>query len=230
MEKSAQWLSDQLGCSFNEPRLLEQALTHRSASKRNNERLEFLGDAVLDLVISEMVYARRPDADEGELSRLRASLVRKSTLAGIATELDFGRHIVLGAGEKKSGGHRRSSILADAFEAVIGAVYLDQGFEVAATVIRRAFENRAASLPDADTLKDPKTRLQEFLQGEGMPLPVYKTTSVTGKAHRQHFEVLCVVQKHELQREQTTSGNGGSRRDAEQSAATAMLARLQAHR
>jgi ribonuclease-3 len=223
LDKSAKWLKAQLDYEFDDPALLSQALTHRSASNLNNERLEFLGDAVLDLVVSELVFRRCPAANEGELSRLRASLVRESTLADLANELDFGRHLILGSGEKRSGGHQRASILADAMEALFGAIFLDRGIAEAERVIRRVLASRADNLPDPDDLKDPKTRLQERLQGAGLSLPVYATEKVSGKAHRQRFEVSCRVAERNVE----TSGSGSSRRDAEQSAAASMLDKLQ---
>ena len=226
MDKTALWLSEKTGYEFRDPALLQQALTHRSAARRNNERLEFLGDAVLDFVVSDIVFEARPDADEGELSRLRASLVRDTTLAQLATELGFGEHLILGSGERKSGGHRRASILADALEAVFGAVYLDAGFEAAAGVIRDVFAARTNELPDAETLKDPKTLLQELLQGDGLALPSYRTERISGKAHRQEFEVSCTIDTPEL----VTTGRGSSRRDAEQDAASRMLGELRAGR
>lgn len=199
-----------------------QALTHRSAARRNLERLEFLGDAVLDFVISEIVYRLHTDADEGELSRLRASLVRDSTLAEIASEIELGSHLILGPGEKKSGGHRRASILADSLEAIFGAIYLDAGFEAAEAVISRLFAGRAQELPEPDALKDPKTRLQERLQGDGYALPDYTTVKVSGKAHRQVFDVSCSIAELDL----VTRGQAMTRRDAEQEAASKMLEAL----
>lgn len=218
-DSKARWLKQHFDYEFNDPSLLVQALTHRSAANRNNERLEFLGDAVLDFVVSDIVFGERPNADEGELSRLRASLVRDTTLAELAVEYGLGEHLILGSGEKKSGGHRRASILADAVEAIFGAVYLDSGFDDADRVIRRAFAPRTSELPDPDDLKDPKTRLQEWLQSDGYALPVYDTESISGKAHQQVFSVTCTIK--ELGR--VTHGQASSRRDAEQSAAANML-------
>lgn len=222
LDRTAQWLKQALGYEFCNASLLAQALTHRSAATYNNERLEFLGDAVLDFVVSDLVYEKRPDADEGELSRLRASLVRDTTLVELATELTLGDHLILGSGEKKSGGHGRASILADALEAIFGAIYLDSGFDAAEKVIRSAFAGRADCLPDPDELKDPKTRLQEYLQGDGYPLPVYATVQVSGKAHQQVFDVSCTIVEHDI----VTQGRGRSRRDAEQAAASKMLEEL----
>ena len=190
------------------------------ASGANNERLDFLGDAVLDFVISDAVFKRRPDADEGDLSKLRASLVKDTSLAKLAADLGIGKHLVLGSGERKTGGHRRESILADALEAIFGAVFLDSGFAAAAEIIERVFAQRLEDLPNADDLRDAKTRLQEWLQARKMALPDYELLSVTGKAHRQRFSVSCTVS--ELS--QTTEGESTTRRKAEQQAAQRMLA------
>jgi ribonuclease-3 len=222
LEKAAAWLKNNLGYEFVDEELLQRALTHRSAPGRNNERLEFLGDSVLQLVVSELVFGERPDASEGRLSRLRSLLVKDHTLSELATDLGLGEHLVLGSGEKKTGGHRRASILADALEAVFGAVYLDSGFEAARKVIHTAFGDRINQLPEGGELRDPKSRLQEFLQGQQRPLPVYKMENVSGKAHKQYFEVSCVIAEPELR----TDGAGSTRRDAEQEAATAMLAAI----
>ena len=219
MNAAAKWLQTSIDYDFDDPSLLERALTHRSAPGSNNERLEFLGDAVLDFVVSDIVFHLESDADEGDLSRLRASLVRDTTLAEVAAGIGLGRHLILGPGELKSGGFRNTSILADALEAIFGAVYLDRGFEAADAVIRRALDSRIRSLPDVAELKDPKTRLQERLQAAGHPLPDYQTESVSGKAHRQTFLVRCVVTAFDLD----TQGKGSSRRDAEQEAARRML-------
>ena len=224
MDKAHSWLEKKLHYQFNDASLFEQALTHRSASGRNNERLEFLGDAVLDFVITEALYVSYPEADEGDLSRLRAALVRDASLASIAQELGIGEHLRLGGGERKSGGHRRESILADALEAVFGAVFLDAGFEAAKALIDKLFAERLAGLPHVDELRDPKTRLQEWLQGRKRELPAYELIEVTGEAHKQHFTVSCTVAEHS----EVTSGEGSSRRNAEQQAAEKMLASLEA--
>ena len=223
MDNAERWLGKSLGYSFNDVGLLRQALTHRSAPGSSNERLEFLGDAVLDVVVSEVLFHALPDAPEGDLSRLRASLVRDTSLAGIASELGIGEHLILGSGELKSGGHRRQSILADALEALFGAVYLDSNFATAADLIRRVFGDRLRDLPHADELRDPKTRLQEWLQARGAPPPEYEVVNVSGKAHQQRFEVRCLVPGAE-----PTTGEGRSRRGAEQQSARRMLARLTA--
>lgn len=223
MDKAETWLDKSLLYRFNDTNLLELALTHRSADGRNNERLEFLGDAVLDFVISEALFDLRPDASEGDLSRLRASLVRDTSLARIATDLGLGEHIILGSGERKSGGHRRKSILADALEAIFGAVYLDSGFEAARAMIERVFATRLEELPDAEALRDPKTRLQEWLQARQLKLPDYSLVDISGQAHAQTFEVQCSIDGIET----TSRGSGSSRRQAEQRSARAMLEILQ---
>ncbi|MGC9457010.1 MAG: ribonuclease III [Halothiobacillaceae bacterium] len=215
-------LADRLGLEFSDEALLECALRHRSAGANNNERLEFLGDGVLNFVIAEQLFQRRPDAPEGELSRLRATLVREGTLAEIARQHDLGAFLTLGSGELKSGGFRRASILADALEALIGAVYLDRGFDAARTLVLSLFENRLAHLPEADELKDPKTRLQEYLQARQLDLPRYEVVDVQGAAHAQTFRVACSVRG----RADVAEGTGSSRRKAEQSAAEHMLNRL----
>lgn len=223
MDNAERWLSKTLGYSFSDVGLLQQALTHRSAPGASNERLEFLGDAVLDIVISEVLFHSLPDAPEGDLSRLRASLVRDTSLAGVAAELGIGEQLILGSGERKTGGHRRQSILADALEALFGAVYLDSDFDTAAELIRGIFRDKLQELPHADDLRDPKTRLQEWLQARGASPPDYELVDVTGKAHQQHFEVRCLVPDRE-----PAPGEGRSRRIAEQQAARRMLARLSA--
>ncbi len=201
---------------------MQQALRHRSVGGTNNERLEFLGDAVLGMVIAHELYTRFPKAAEGELSRLRASLVKKPTLAEVARDLKLGDFLVLGSGELKSGGFRRDSILADALEAVFGAIYLDAGFASCRDVILRLYRNRLDATPAAAQLKDPKTRLQEYLQAQHLDLPEYTVTAIQGQAHRQTFEVSCRV----AQLDQQANGTGSSRRRAEQDAAACMLALL----
>lgn len=215
-------LAQHIGITFASPELLEMALRHRSAGNMNNERLEFLGDAVLNLVIANQLYTMHSKATEGELSRWRASLVREESLAVIARELDLGSYLVLGPGELKSGGFRRDSILADALEATIGAVYLDQGFDVAQALLVRLFERMLQDLPDAASLKDPKTRLQEWLQGGKRELPSYEVTTIRGQAHKQVFEVTCTLSDTQ----QTAVGRGSSRRKAEQAAAESMFEAL----
>ena len=220
--KAETWLQTTLGYRFNDAYLLQQALTHRSCPGDNNERLEFLGDAVLDVVIAEVVFRTHANAPEGDLSRLRASLVKDTSLAELSSSLGLGDHLVLGGGERKSGGHRRESILADALEAIFGAVYLDAGFEAARSVIEHAFGDRLTNLPSVDELRDPKTRLQEWLQARALGLPLYELASVSGKAHQQKFEVSCSVRDSTTM----TTGSGTTRRNAEQESAEKMLAAL----
>ena len=222
MKNAASWLASTLQYEFEHDEYLRQALTHRSASGSNNERLEFLGDAVLDTVISEIVYRFRPEGTEGELSRMRSALVKDTALAELAAELGIGEYLVLGPGEKKAGGHRRASILADALEALFGAVYLDSGYESAVRVICSAYGDRLEKLPDPADLRDPKTRLQEFLQAIKRQLPAYEVSNTSGKAHRRVFTVTCTLAETGEQ----SSGEGGSRRDAEQDAADNMLRSL----
>ena len=222
MDKAESWLNKTLHYRFEDVGLLNQALTHRSATGRNNERLEFLGDAVLDLVISDAVYRARPEASEGDLSRLRSSLVKEKTLAAIAAELGVGDYLILGSGEKKTGGHRRESILADALESIVGAVFLDRGIGAATEIIERVFAQRLKDLPAADQLRDPKTRLQEWLQGRGRGLPEYELVNVSGAAHKQKFEVSCSVNDTSS----VTRGTSTTRQKAEQKAAAEMLAIL----
>jgi ribonuclease-3 len=218
--QAATWLKKTLDYEFADARLLQLALTHRSSPGDNNERLEFLGDAVLDFVISEVVFRTHPLAPEGDLSRLRASLVNDASLAELAAQIGLGEHLHLGGGERKSGGHRRDSILADALEAIFGAVYLDAGFDAARRVIEQAYGERLQEFPDVAELRDPKTRLQEWLQARQMGLPDYALLQVSGKAHQQTFAVSCTASGA------TTSGQGSTRRNAEQQAAEAMLSRL----
>jgi len=222
LNKAKAWLKDSLDYQFNDTRLLELSLTHRSAPGQNNERLEFLGDAVLDFVISEVVYLSHPMAPEGDLSKLRASLVSDVSLAQLAANLGIGEHLILGSGERKTGGHRRESILADALEAIFGAVYLDAGFDASKAVIERAFGERLQVFPDVEELRDPKTRLQEWLQARQEKLPDYELVNVSGEAHRQKFEVRCSVAESGV----TMTGTGTTRRNAEQQAAEGMLLHL----
>ena len=219
MKKAESWLDKTLQYRFENAELFQQALTHRSATSHNNERLEFLGDAVLDFVISDAVYRARQDASEGDLSKLRASLVKDESLAQLALELGLGEHLILGSGEQKSGGYRRESILADALEAIFGAVFLDSGFSAAGAVIERVFAKRLQELPDLEDLRDPKTRLQEWLQARGMELPAYALAGVTGKAHKQRFDVSCTVAAVSA----VTRGESTTRRKAEQLAAAEMI-------
>ena len=216
-------LQERLQHRFKDPRLLARALTHRSFSAEHNERLEFLGDSVLNLLMSERLYREFPSASEGDLSRLRARLVSEEPLAEIAQQMNLGELLLLGSGELKTGGFRRQSILADAFEALCGALYLDGGPEAVRARIGPWFEPRIAALPEPSTLKDAKTRLQEHLQGSGRPLPVYTVKRTSGEPHAQTFLVSCLLPH--LQTE--TEGEGPSRRRAEQVAAQAALNALE---
>lgn len=211
-----------IGHVFRSPALAERALRHRSAGRDNNERLEFLGDALLGLVIAEVLFAAFPEADEGQLSRLRAALVKKDSLAEIARELDLGSYLTLGPGELRSGGQARSSILADAFEALLAGVYLDAGPEAARAVILRLFDQRISALDPGWQGKDPKTRLQEHLQGRRLALPVYEVIETQGEQHRQTFRVLCRITDLAIEVE----ASGRSRRIAEQTAAARAIEKL----
>lgn len=216
-----------LGVEFHHPELLVQALRHKSAGTPNNERLEFLGDAVLGLVIADELYRRYPDKLEDGLSLMRAALVRRDTLAGIAREFDLGRAVELGPGELRSGGHNRNSILADAFEAVIGAVFLDAGFPAAEALLQRLFRER---LDNVVVSKDAKTRLQELLQASGAPLPEYSVSNTSGADHARSFEVQCLVAKGGgADQSLSATGVASSRRAAEQQAAGQMLELLGQH-
>jgi ribonuclease-3 len=210
---------NRLGHQFSDLSLLEQALTHRSFGSFNNERLEFLGDAVLDLIVSEMLYQQFPTASEGDLSRLRAVLVRGEALAKMARGIELGDQLRLGSGELKSGGFRRDSILAGAYEAVIGAILLDAGFDVCRVRVASWFKPLLADLTLGDAHKDPKSRLQEYLQGKGEALPVYKLLTVSGEGHAQQFDVQCCFDGDS----NDYRGVASSRRKAEQAAASAAL-------
>ncbi|NVK21084.1 MAG: ribonuclease III [Kangiellaceae bacterium] len=212
-------LCRRLGYQFSDQKLFKKALTHRSATNYHNERLEFLGDAILGMVIAEYLFERFPSADEGQLSRLRSMLVRGKTLAKIAKELEVGDNLHLGEGELKSGGFRRESILADAFEAIIGAIYLDSDFQTVKRITLEIYHDRLQNLSLQMVEKDPKTRLQEWLQSKKMELPLYELLKVTGEAHQQTFEVKCFINEKDL----TTLGSGASRRTAEQQAAEKAL-------
>jgi len=212
-----------LGYQFNDGRLLQTALTHRSSAGDNNERLEFLGDAVLAFVIGEYLYRRFPGAPEGALTRLRASLVRRETLADVARELDIGGHIHLGGGERKSGGWRRDSILANTLESLIGAVYLDGGMEPCRALVLRVLASRLDGISADEPEKDPKTSLQEFLQARHRPLPVYSVIAESGEDHERVFRVRCLMEDSG----QSVVGEGRSKRSAEQSAAGLALELVQ---
>ena len=222
---SADALQRTLGYEFADPALLTMALTHRSAGSRNNERLEFLGDSIVNHIIADALYHRFPDAREGDMSRMRASLVKGDTLAELARELQLGDYLVLGPGERKSGGYRRSSILADTLEALAGAILLDAGFQRCRDCVLGWFGTRLEQLATGVADKDAKTRLQEYLQGRGNPLPEYELLGVTGDDHNQMFSVACRLSKPQLQAE----GSGRSRRKAEQAAALSALQRLETH-
>jgi ribonuclease-3 len=224
MNGSLERLQSGLGYRFSDASLLALALTHRSCGARNNERLEFLGDSILNHIVAEALYQRFTGASEGELSRMRATLVKGETLADIARELDLGEYVRLGPGELKSGGHRRDSILADAFESLVGAVLLDGGIEACRACVLSLVESRLADLSPRAAGKDPKTRLQEYLQGRGKPLPEYRTLDVSGEDHAQQFSVVCSLPELKVERE----GSGSSRRRAEQAAAGACLKALNA--
>lgn len=216
-------LQRRLGYEFSNIDLLTRALTHRSAGAGNNERLEFLGDAILGFETAEFLYHNAGKADEGQLSRMRAHLVKRETLAEIARGLELGSILHLGQGELRSGGQNRDSILADAVEAIIAAVYLDGGMDPARSLVRRLLGERLKSPGSALQQKDAKTRLQEFLQARGMALPVYQVENVSGDQHQQEFLVSCQVDSIDW----TAKGKGSSRRKAEQQAAAALVEHLE---
>lgn len=211
-----------LGYKFSRPDLLERALTHRSYSQANNERLEFLGDSVLNFVVAAFLYEKYPEMPEGQLSRLRSSLVNQPTLADLALKLELGDCLLLGEGERKSAGARRPSILADAMEALLGAIYLDGGFLAAQKVLLALYAPQVERTDLHMLGKDAKTQLQEYLQGRKLPLPLYSVTAIRGEAHAQIFQVSCSVPALDV----TTSGEGGSRRAAEQAAAAAAYRKI----
>ncbi len=219
-----QRLCRRIGHSFTNPALLLEALSHRSTGSRNYERLEFLGDSLLSFAIADELYRRNPTLDEGALSRLRASLVRGSSLAEIGRELVLGECLILGVGELKSGGFNRDSILADSVESLLGAAYYDAGYEAARSLVLRLFEQRIENLPPAEELKDPKTRLQEMLQARGLDRPVYKVVATSGKSHQMEFTVTGTIAAHNL----SVSAQASSRRKAEQQAASALLIKMDA--
>ncbi|GMR07122.1 MAG: ribonuclease III [Gammaproteobacteria bacterium] len=208
-------LSERLGYTFRDQSFLGQALTHRSLGSHNNERLEFLGDSILNFVIADELYKKFPNEDEGALSRMRASIVRGETLSIVAMSLGLGDHIRLGPGELKSGGHRRKSILADTVEAIIGAVYRDADFASSRELILLLFTEQLDAVVPGPGLKDPKSRLQEYLQGKQKPLPEYRVTNISGQQHSQVFTIECHVDGLD----KVGAGTGSSRRQAEQAAA-----------
>jgi ribonuclease-3 len=211
-----------LGYQFRDPDLLNLALTHCSAGGQNNERLEFLGDSIVNHIIAEALYQRFPRSREGEMSRMRAALVKGVTLAEVAQDLQLGDYLRLGSGERKSGGHRRASILADAFEAVVGAILLDSDVEQCRECVLGWFDSRLEALSGGVVAKDAKTRLQEYLQGRGNPLPVYDLLDVRGDEHAKEFQIACRLAKPSM----VVEGRGTSLRKAEQEAATIALERL----
>jgi ribonuclease-3 len=213
------WTEQAFGYVFKSQALCRAALTHRSAGGEHNERLEFLGDSVLNCSVARLLYDAHPDADEGSLSRLRATLVSGETLAEVAADLGMGEYLRLGPGELRTGGYRRASILADALEAMLGAIFLDSGFDPAASAVERILGPRLKDLPAAELLKDAKTQLQEAMQARGAALPVYTLVSAVGEPHQQWFTASCEVPSLEL----NAVGEGGSRRRAEQAAARAAL-------
>lgn len=215
-------LCRQLNYTFADLQLVEQALTHRSAGGLNNERLEYLGDAILGFVIADSLYHHFPQASEGQLSRLRSTLVKRDTLAAVAREHKLGDYLNLGPGELRSGGHARASILADGMEAIFAAIYLDGGYSAIREVILSIFSDRIGELNLEDHQKDPKTRLQELLQSRKLELPSYQVIGINGDPHQQTFHVRCVVEhlQHEVE------GSGPSRRKAEQDAAARLLSIL----
>ena len=215
----AGWVERTFGYAFTAPALCHTAVTHRSAGADHNERLEFLGDSILNCAVARLLFDAHPLADEGALSRLRASLVSGDTLAQIAGDLGLGEYLRLGQGELKSGGFRRASILADALEAILGAIFLDSGFDAAAAAVARIMGPKMSDLPAADALKDPKTRLQEVLQARGLALPTYTLTAVGGDPHTQSFTVTCDVPVFGV----AAVGEGASRRRAEQLAAAKVI-------
>lgn len=217
-------LERKLGYQFKDASLLQRALAHRSFGKNNNERLEYLGDSILNFLIAELLYQRFPDAVEGILSRLRANLVRGETLAKIAQRLNIGPHLLLGVGEMRSGGDNRDSILADSLEAIIAAIYLDSDINVCCERVLAWFAEEIEQISPDQIVKDPKSLLQEYLQGKQYPLPEYQLVAIRGKEHEQIFVVACKV----THLKQEVTAEGTSRRRAEQNAAALMLKQLEA--
>jgi len=226
LDSAEKFLSNKLHYEFSDPRLLKQALTHRSVSSRNNERLEFLGDGALNFIIASEIYRLKPEYSEGQLSRLRANLVRGVTLAEVSREIGLGDYLKLGSGELKSGGFDRDSILADGLEALLGAIYIDGGFESLADVVCHVFASRLADLPHAEPQKDPKTRLQELLQARRLPLPAYELIDTKGQDHARTFVVTALIEALSLK----FTAEGTSRRRAEQAAAESALMELEAEK
>ena len=218
IKKDFKQLSKKLGYQFNDESLLKQALTHRSFKGPHNERLEFIGDSLLGMVVAESLYFTFPKANEGELTRMRSQIVKGQTLTAIAKEFELSEWLLLGPGEMKSGGFRRDSILEDAMEAIIGAVYLDSDMQQCKDFILSLVSERLKKLDPKTALKDPKTQLQEWLQSRKRPLPVYQVESTTGKAHNQTFKVSCTLDNGKI-----LLATGTSRRKAEQDAAKQAL-------
>ncbi len=216
-------MTDGFGHSFTQPGILRQALRHRSAGAPNNERMEFLGDALVNLIIAEALHARWTKADEGALTRARASLVRESSLAAVARQLDLGEHIVLGPGEMKSGGHRRDSILADTLEAIVAAIHMDAGFEACRAVVLGWFERMLAELPVGKVEKDAKTRLQEWLQARQLARPEYSLVETRGDEHERIFLVRCLTEQPLCE----AQAHAPSLRAAEQAAAALVLEQIE---
>ncbi|MCW5196494.1 ribonuclease III [Buchnera aphidicola (Pemphigus obesinymphae)] len=216
-------LQQTLGYTFVQKELLTQALTHRSANSNHNERLEFLGDSILSFVIANALYHHFPYVNEGDMSRMRATLVRGNTLAEIASEFDLGDYLQLGQGELKSGGFRRESILANTVEALIGSIFLDSNIDIVAELILKWYAKRLKKISPGDTQKDPKTRLQEYLQAKHLPLPTYLVEQVYGEAHNQVFTIHCEISGIT----ERSVGIGPSRRKAEQDAALNALTKLE---
>lgn len=223
MREPIERLFQGIGYNFNNVQLADYALTHRSVGGINNERLEFLGDAILGFIVADELFNRFREADEGQLSRMRAALVKGDSLAAMARSLDLGQYLNLGSGELRSGGQSRNSILADALEALFAAIYIDGGYEAARRVILELFRQRLDDISPDTHQKDPKTRLQEYLQGRGLKLPSYDILSVLGEQHDQSFLVKCEVKDLKLSAE----GSGGSRRKAEQDAAVELLKQIE---
>lgn len=223
-EQALARLSKRIGYQFSDKALLLQALTHRSAKGNHNERLEFLGDSILGFTIAQKLYEQFPKVNEGDLTRMRSSLVKGVTLAEVARSFELGDYLILGPGELKSGGHRRESILEDAVEAIIGAVYVDSDIETCRSLILNWFETRLAQIQPGQAQKDPKTRLQEYLQGRKIDLPLYEVIDTSGQSHNQEFTVRCTTEV--LNKDVITKGS--SRRKAEQSAAKQVLTLLKA--
>lgn len=222
MQQDLDRLQRKLGYQFTQIGLLKQALTHRSADSKHNERFEFLGDSILNFIIGEALFHQFGRVDEGDLSRMRATLVREQTLAVHARRFGLGEYMRLGPGELKSGGFRRDSILADCVEAIIGAMYLDSNFETVVGVVRAWYHDDLANIKPGENQKDPKTRLQEYLQGKHLPLPSYEVVAIEGEDHNQSFKVRCDVESLAM----TALGLGQSRRKAEQAAAEQILAQV----